>query len=127
MKPTLTSLLISFFALLIASCGPTPDQMLQKYNREMDSITVADHLEDIQQEADTQQVPSSPNPEAVETELIDLNTRLDKAEHELAQLSESNPGLSKKELQQAIMDKTFEIETIKGQIALLEKMLKPAK
>lgn len=127
MKPTLTLLLISFFALFFGSCGPTPDQMLQKYNREMDSIAVADHLEDIQQEADTQQVPSSPNSEAVETELIDLNTRLDKAEHELAQLSEPNPGLSKKELQQAIIDKTFEIETIKGQIALLEKMLKSTK
>lgn len=127
MKPALTPLLISFFALLFGSCGPTPDQMLQKYNREMDSILVADHLEDIQQEADTQQVSSSPNHEAIETELIDLNTRLDKTEHELAQLSESNPGLSKKELQQAIMDKTFEIETIKGQIALLEKILKPAK
>lgn len=127
MKPILSTLPLAVIIFLLGSCGPTPDQVLQQHKREMDSVLMAGHIEAEQQEADTVQVPPSPNPEAVKTELSDLHTRLAKAEKELAQLIASPPGLSKNEQEQAIMDKVFETETLKGQIALLEKMIRPSK
>lgn len=111
-------LLLAFSAiLLLTSCGSKPDPARMFPERMMDSLAIEAHESEMEEQGDTTRVK-----QAISTELTDLKQRLINAEKELEKLSETKLGMTKAEKEQALIDKVVEIENLKSQIDLLERM-----
>lgn len=105
--------------ILLSSCGSKPDPARMFPERMMDSLAIEAHESEMEEQGDTSRVK-----QAISTELTDLKRRLITAEKELEKLSETNLGMTKSEKEQALIDKVVEIENLKSQIELLERMNK---
>lgn len=103
--------------VLLSSCGSKPDTSRMFPERMMDSLAIEAHESEMEEQSDTSRVK-----QAISTELTDLKQRLINVEKELEKLSETKLGMTKSEKEQALIDKVVEIENLKSQIDLLERM-----
>ncbi|MDI9342435.1 MAG: hypothetical protein QM534_17825 [Sediminibacterium sp.] len=108
--------------LLLTACSSEPDKSLLYPKRMMDSVFTEAYYNTMLNEKDTLPDSITNRQAAVNAELADLQKRLSKAESELSTINGTKSGLSESEKNQAAIDKIVEIENLKGQMDLLERM-----
>lgn len=108
---------LTLFAILLTACGSTIDPTPFYPDRVYDSLAIEAHEFELKMQDDT-----LPAKQAVNTELTDLRQRLAVAEKKLNEISEMKFGMTKSEKEQATIEIVAEIENLKSQIELLERI-----